>query len=358
MKPIKIAVLSCNHGHARGYYGLKTHPKFDLRAVSVAPGYRGRTFLERLDGIDIYDDDRTMLDAHPEIEAVVMASANHLHFEQFRLCLERGLHILSMKVPTLDLAEYDEILRLRAAAGTVCAVELEMRFSPEVRRLATLVQSGKIGRLQAFTAANTSHNPVWWLPWHGSPAESYGRRVPLTGRDNRCRGGAMTDHPHIFDMLRVVTGEDVEEVYAETAPNMRSLEVEDFVFVTGRLRSGAVFSLDPSYSRTENPADIIGAGWEQYPKRVEVNMSAFGDKGYVIGDVYGNWIHHTGKPNHNYTSVRVGDRRGAGWHIGENFYSAVREGKPPAMSLEDHRRTIEIVDAAYTSLSTGYPVRL
>ena len=26
IKPIKIAILSCNHGHARAYYGLSKSP--------------------------------------------------------------------------------------------------------------------------------------------------------------------------------------------------------------------------------------------------------------------------------------------------------------------------------------------
>jgi len=357
MEPIKIAIMSCNHGHARGYYGLKNHPKFDLRAVSVVKEYKDRIFLDRLKGVDIFYDDEEMLNAHPEIEAVVLASANYLHYKQFKLAYERGLHVLSMKVPTMDLEEYDKIIEMNQAANTVSFVELEMRFSAEVLRMKELIGNGRIGKLQSVTASNTSHNPVWWLPWHGSPEQSYGKRMSLKPNDNRCRGGALTDHPHIFDILQYVTGDDVEEIYAETAPNMRSLQVEDFVFVIGKMKSGVIFSLDPSYSRTENPADVIAAGWEQYPKRVEVHMSAFGDKGYIIGDVYGNWIHHTGKPNHNYTSTPAGGHRGGFWNIIENFYSAVREGKEPVMTVKRHRRTIEIINAAYESIYTGKPVR-
>ena len=32
---------------------------------------------------------------------------------------------------------------------------------------------------------------------------------------------SMTDHPHIFDLIRYITGSEFESVYAEVAPNMR-----------------------------------------------------------------------------------------------------------------------------------------
>ena len=86
-------------------------------------------------------------------------------------------------------------------------------------------------------------------------------------------------------------------------------------------------------------------------------MSAYGDEGYVIGDVYGNWMHHTGLPNHNYTSFGCGHRYGKHNMI-DNFYNCLRYGDKPAITLEYHRKTIEIVDAAYRSIYEGKPIKL
>ena len=357
VKPVNIAFLSCNHGHARGYYGLVNDPRFKVCCFSVAEGYKDRIFIDRLKGIPCYDDDEKMLDEHPEVEAVVMSSANYLHPKQFKLCFERNIHIMSMKVPTLDLEAYDEILALEKKSKSIVLVELEMHYHAETERLKEIIHSGKIGNVKTFIATNTSHNPMWWLPWHGIPEESYGKRVPIKPGSNIFRGGALTDHPHIFDMMRYILNDEVSEVYAETAPNMRNAEVEDFAFITGITKKGTLFSLDPSYSRTENPAKVISDGWEQYPKRVEVNMSAYGDEGYVIGDVYGNWMHHTGLPNHNYTSFPLGHRYGKHNKI-DNFYNCIRYGDKPAITLEYHRKTIEIVDAAYRSIYEGKPIKL
>ena len=91
----------------------------NLVAVSFAPGVRTADFEGRLNvnirelGIDVYYNDEEMLNAHPEIEGCALTGSNKKHMEQFRLCAERGIHVISMKVPTLDMEEYDEMLRLQ-----------------------------------------------------------------------------------------------------------------------------------------------------------------------------------------------------------------------------------------------------
>ncbi len=357
-KKLKVALMNCSHSHARGYYWFIGSALFDVVACSVPPEYRDRVFIENLKGLDMFEDDEEMLDAHPEIEAVVMASPNYLHKKEFEMCFRRGIAVLSMKVPTLQLDEYKEILALQEKYNGKCFIELEMRSSAELLRLKELVQSGKIGKVTSFCGWNLSHNPVWWLKWHGIPEEIYGKRVPIEENSSICRGGALTDHPHIFDAIQYVLDDEIEEIYAETAPNMRPTEVEDFVFLIGKTQKGTVFSLDPSYSRTENPADLIGPGWEQYPKRVEVNISVFGEKGYIMGDVYGHWIHHTGKPNHNYTSVRCSGRCDPRVKVSEAFYDYVTKGTKPPVTLREHYKTMCIIDAAYRSIYEKRPVKV
>ena len=111
MKPLKIAMMSMTHGHTRKYYQvLKENPKLDWVAVSTANDTVKQVFLNSVSGIPCYDSDEAMLDAHPEIEAVGLASENSDHLRQMKLCAERGIHILSMKIPTFDMDEYEEMI--------------------------------------------------------------------------------------------------------------------------------------------------------------------------------------------------------------------------------------------------------
>ena len=58
-----------------------------------------------------------------------------------------GKHIFSMKVPTFDMQQYDEMIRLTEQAGVVCQVELEMRHHAPVYRVKEAIQNGAIGKL-------------------------------------------------------------------------------------------------------------------------------------------------------------------------------------------------------------------
>ena len=105
----------------------------------------------------------------------------------------------------------------------ICQVELEMHYNPSCRRAIELARDGAIGKIISFNATNITLSPVWAFPWQGVPERSYGKRVPLKEGDPRFRGGALSDHPHIFDMLRWCTGSDFDYVFADVADNIRDI---------------------------------------------------------------------------------------------------------------------------------------
>lgn len=137
------------HGHTRKYYQvLKENPMLDWVAVSTANDEVKEIFLNSVEGIPCYDSELEMLDAHPEIEAVVLASENSDHLRQMKLCAERGIHILSMKIPTFDMEEYDQMIELVESHNLVCQIELEMHYNPVIARLKEVVNSGELGQHQ------------------------------------------------------------------------------------------------------------------------------------------------------------------------------------------------------------------
>lgn len=253
MKPLKIAMLGMTHGHTRKYYQvLKENPKLEWIAVSTDDEDAKQRFLNSVEGIPCYNSEEEMIAKHPEIEAVVIASANSEHFLQMKMCAEKGIHILSMKIPSFDMEEYDKMSELIKKHNIVCQIELELHYNPVVNRFKELINSGSIGNILSFQATNITLSPVFSFPWQGVPELSYGKRVPLKESDKRCRGGALCDHPHIFDMLRMVTKSEFDFIFAEVAPNIRKdIEVEDMLTVTGKMKNGTIFSLDPSWSRLE-----------------------------------------------------------------------------------------------------------
>lgn len=355
MKPLKIAMMSLTHGHTRKYYQtLRDNPKLDWVAVCAEEKAAREVYALYQTGVPCYDSAEAMFAAHPDIEAVVLASANDKHMEQVRFCAERGIHILSMKIPTFDMAEYDEMIALCDRAGIVCQVELEMHYNPVVARLKKLIAEGALGRILSIQATNITLSPVWAFPWQGVPESSYGRRVPLRPGDARFRGGALCDHPHVFDLVRHLTGSDFEAVYAEVAPNLRKeLEVEDMLLVNGKLKDGTAFLFDPSWSRMEERLKVPGPGWEVYPKRMEVNLTITGEKGVLVGDCFGPNVYHNGAPNDRYTVQYTYFDEWIG--LIDEFVGCIRNKRTPLIDLRRHRRTIEVMNACYESIRTGRP---
>ena len=358
MKPLKIAMMSMTHGHTRKYYQvLKENPKLEWVAVSTANDTVKEIFQNSVQGIPCYDSEVEMLDKHPEIEAVVLASENSDHLRQMKLCAERGIHILSMKIPTFDMAEYDEMIKLMEQKDLICQIELEMHYNPVISRLKEVVASGELGELKSFNATNITLSPVWAFPWQGVPEKSYGKRVSIKDGDHRFRGGALCDHPHIFDMIRHITHSEFDSIYAEVAPNIRpDLEEEDMLSVIGRMKNGTVFSLDPSWSKMENRLPVPGPGWEVFPKRMEVNITINGEKGTLMADCFGPNVYHSGNPNDRYTVQYTYFDEWVG--LIDEFVSNIREHKTPLINLKWHKKTIEAMNACYESIATVKVVRL
>ena len=358
MKPIKIAMMSMTHGHTRKYYQVLTeNPNLEWIAVSTANETVKAIFLNSVQGIPCYDSDEAMLNAHPEIEAVVLASENSEHLRQVKLCAERGIHILSMKIPSFDMDEYQQMTELTEKAGIVFQIELELHYNPVVMRMKELNRKKTVGTLKSFQATNITLSPVWAFPWQGVPELSYGRRIPIKAGDHRFRGGALCDHPHIFDMVREISGSEFEVIFARVAPNIRpDLEEEDMLAVTGRMKNGMTFLLDPSWSRLENRLTVPGPGWEVFPKRMEVNIVLNGENGSVLTDCFGPNIYHNGTPESRYTVRYTYFDEWIG--LIDEFTHCIRHGTAPKINLRWHENTIRAMNACYDSIASGQPVKL
>lgn len=356
MSALKIAILSLTHGHTRKYFQtLNDNPCLDWVAVSAeSEAIRDDFYTYGYNQIPCYLSDDEMFDAHPEIEAVVIASANSRHLEQVKNCAQRGIHVLSMKIPTFNMQEYEEMMQVVEQSGIVFQVELEMHYNPVIARMKELFAQNVLGKIRGFNATNITLSPVYAFPWQGMPEMSYGCREPLRKGETRFRGGALCDHPHIFDMIRWITGSDFEYIFAEVGLNIRTdIEEEDVILVNGKMKNGVSFLLDPSWSRHEVPV-TKPIDWDLFPKRMEVNINITGEKGVLMSDCFGPNLCHNGKPHDRYTVQYTYFDEWIG--LIDEFVDCIRNHKIPKINLAWHKRTIEAINACYESVATGQPV--
>jgi predicted dehydrogenase len=227
-----------------------------------------------------------------------------------------------------------------------------MRWKATIERIREIIKSGKLGEIESFTAYNYSHNPMWWQHWMDIPERSYGKRIPIKPGSEIFRGGCLTDHPHIFDLIRHLTGSSFDYIYAEVAPNLRDgLKVEDMLMAVGKMKDGTAFLFDPSWSRLEEKLKVPGPGWERFPKRMEVNLTVTGEKGMLTCDCFGPNVYHNGAPNDRYTVQYTYFDEWVG--LIDEFVDCIRNGKTPLINLKWHKETIQAMLGCYTSIQTG-----
>lgn len=81
-----------------------------------------------------------------QLEAVVVASPNHLHADHGEAALQAGKHLLVEKPMAITLAGCDRLIAAAAATQKVLAVGFEMRVFTLFARIGELLDEGRIGR--------------------------------------------------------------------------------------------------------------------------------------------------------------------------------------------------------------------
>ena len=243
--------------------------------------------------------------------------------------------------------------------GIKVHIELEMRWRATIDRIKELIADGRLGEVTSFCAYNYSHFPMWWTHWVDIPEQSYGKRIPLYEGAKRFRGGALTDHPHIIDMARYILDSEFESVYAEAAPNMRdAAETEDMVYIIGKMQNGVIVSLDPSYANRElEQCRRYGNRVNHYPRTVQVELEIHGTKGSILCDAYGaNLVEELSGEDFEYTvQQKWYDIITGRYAFLTNFARNILYGDAycESVSLEEHKKSIQVINACYDSIYSG-----
>lgn len=192
-----------------------------MRIAQLGAGRIGVMHAELLAGLIGSDDQLVIADAAPEratevaarlgvasasieevtatADAMVIAASSTAHAELIRAGLARALPIFCEKPLATGLDATRQLVEEIEAAGVPFQLGFQRRFDAAYTEARRLVQSGELGRLYVVRMAGHDPEP---------PHESY---IPASG-------GIFNDFSvHDFDVLRWLTGQEVDEVYADGA---------------------------------------------------------------------------------------------------------------------------------------------
>lgn len=204
---------------------LRSHPSAELVAICGRNRERGEEMAEKYGVPKVFTDYRELL-TKADIDAVVVATPDDLHFLMTMAALTAGLHVLCEKPLALNADHAKQMYEKAQAAQVKHMVLFTWRWQPHFRYLKHLLDEGYIGRCY--------HASFRFLGGYGRAAE-YEWRF-----DGRRANGIVGDlGAHMIDLARWYFG-DISKVSANlkthverpSADERPSFPANDAAFIT------------------------------------------------------------------------------------------------------------------------------
>lgn len=149
-------------------------------------------FMPEFDGIKITKNFDEML-ALDEIQLVVIATPNQLHFDQAKAALNSGKNVVIDKPFALNLAQTQELIALAKSKKLLISCFFNRRWDGDFKTIANLIKNGKIGEIYHFESHFDRFRPTVRDRWRES---------------EKIGGGLWFDiGPHLLDQAIFLFGE-------------------------------------------------------------------------------------------------------------------------------------------------------
>ena len=245
MKPINWGLIGGGRGSQIGpahRLGARLDGLFNFKAAALdhRPD-EGRAYGVEL-GLDAdrsYGDWREMLEGErnreDRVELVTIATPNDTHYEISKAFLEAGFHVLCEKPLTMNVEQAEDLVRVAAASGKICAVNYGYSGYSLVRHMRAMVARGDIGKVR-MVFAEFAHGH------HADAADADNPRVRW--RYDPSKVGVSAQFAdcgiHAMHMASFVTNQRVEQLSADCVSLIPSRELEDDAMVNFRMSEGTV----------------------------------------------------------------------------------------------------------------------
>ncbi len=207
-------------------------------------------------GVPVVTSDYRELLKRDDIDIIDVVTGDSEHFEINVAAIEAGKHVLSEKPVAHDFRDVRRVADLAASKGLKTKVGFTFRYSPAVRYLKNMIDSGSLGTPFIYNAYE--QNSQWLNP--ATPLRS-GERAggdgPLQVASLEGYGAPVIDIGHWFmgsDLTAVVgvlRNFVPERVLASTGA-MARVNIDDGDIFIGEFASGAICSVQSSFVTVGN----------------------------------------------------------------------------------------------------------
>jgi predicted dehydrogenase len=322
-----------------------------IAQVNHLPALKGRTDVEV---VAVCDDDaekarlvaqhfrvgRVVTDSEAllrmdEIDAVIIATPNHLHAPMTRAALGYGKHVLCEKPPARTAAEAAQMAEAAARSGKTLMYAMNNRFRSDVQVLRGYLERQELGKI--FYAK------TGWL------RRRTDRRGPAWYENRRSAGGGvlMDLGSQMLDLsLWLLGNPDVISVTATKYVTDPRKDVEDTVAALLVLDGGASLTLEVS--------------WALLLEKNFPYLNLFGTDGAALlhpfrihKELGGNLLNVTPPLDTTRNIYKQSYEQEL-----DHFLKCVTQGERPVAGAEDGLRLMRVIDAIYQSAEARHEVRL
>lgn len=239
MKKIKVGVVGCGKisdcEHIPALLKLKNRAVisslFDVD-MAKAESAKNKHKLQS----ELFDSFNNLLKS--DIDAVVVATPNTLHYSQAMSALKAGKHVLVEKPMATTLGEADKMIEYAKSRKLTLQVNQSLRFHPVYLKIKELIEQGSIGELihlRCIRANGFTPDKAW------SPGARWFTQ-------KKFRGGLVMDIAvHMADMLCWYAGRP-DKIYATVSTRVKNNDVPDNVSALMNYKSGATACLELSWT--------------------------------------------------------------------------------------------------------------
>lgn len=247
---LRFAVIGAS-GHASKVVAptLARSATSELKGVLGSSLTSGAAFAER-HGIRAFSELDELLNDR-EVDAVWIASPNHLHAVHAVACAQAGKHLLIEKPLAPAFADASRVLHAVRASGVHARVGYQHRFRGAHLRVRSLVLGGTLGLVGVIRL-----HRYWRFPYFEDQTDD---ALPSRWRQSRdSSGGWVTADivAHLVDLVMWLTGKPVEAVTGAVGSLRFRIDSEDTAVLVLDLGGDCIASIEASVA-LRSPGSVL-----------------------------------------------------------------------------------------------------
>jgi predicted dehydrogenase len=331
-RPLSFAIIGCGLIGRKRAAALAKVPGARLRFACDVDPARAAEVAQLAKGCEPASDYRAVI-AHPEVDAVIVATLNGVIAPIALAAAQAGKHSLLEKPGALRAAELREVQAAASASGAKVRLGYNHRFHPAFQKARALVDAGALGPLM-FLRGRYGHGgrKGYDREWRANPK--------LSG------GGELIDQGvHLIDLSHWFLG-DFASVDGHAATYFWDMPVDDNAFMNLRTAGGQTAWLHASCSEWKNLFSF-----EIYGREGKLSIDGLGGSYGLERLTYYKMLPEMGPPETTAWEYPRGDDSWA-FETGV-FADDIRLNREPSPGLREGAQVLDVVETLYRK--SGYP---